>query len=85
MQTRVAKIELVAVSASEAARMVGLRSAADFRTNFGALVKPLALPSAELYSIEAIRRVVATLAGTDPDPRSDLAWLELQALRRLNE
>lgn len=84
MQTRVAKIEPIGVSAADAARMVGLRSAAEFRSNFGAIVKPLPLPAAEVYSIEAIKRAVAALAGTAA-ARQDSAWLEEQALRRLDE
>ena len=84
MQTRIAKIEPVSISASEAARMVGLRNAAEFRLNFGALVKPLPLPAAEVYSVEEIKRAVGALAGSAV-ARQDLAWLEQQALRRLSE
>lgn len=84
MQTRIAKIEPVSICAAEAARMVGLRNAAEFRLNFGAIVKPLPLPAAEVYSIEAIKRAVAALAGTAA-ARQDSAWLEEQALRRLDE
>jgi hypothetical protein len=62
--------------------MVGLRSAEDFRKEFGALVKPLPLPSAELYSVAKIRRVVATLSG-DVSPTADVAWHEKRALESL--
>ncbi len=84
MQTRIAKIEPVSISAAEAARMVGLRNAAEFRLNFGALVKPLPLPAAEVYSVEEIKRTVAALAG-HAAARQDVSWLEQQALRRLSE
>jgi hypothetical protein len=84
MQTRIAKIEPVSISAAEAARMVGLRNASEFRLNFGALVKPLPLPTAEVYSVEEIKRAVAALAGSAV-ARQDVSWLEQQALRRLSE
>jgi hypothetical protein len=84
LQTRVSKIEPISVRAAEAARMVGLRSAADFRKNFKDLVKPLPLPSAELYSIADIKHAIALLSYVKA-PSSDVAWLEQRALQRLAE
>jgi hypothetical protein len=84
MQTRVEKPPRLGVSASEAARMVGLRSAADFRSNFGDLIKPLPGRRAELYSVAVIRRVWAELDGTAAaSPRTDVEFHEKRALERL--
>lgn len=82
MRTRIEKVQQLAVRAAEAARLVGLTSAADFRLEFGGFVKPLPLQRAELYSVAAITRVVASLAG-DVAPASDVAWHEKRALESL--
>lgn len=83
MQTRVSKIEPLAVPAAEAARAVGLRTAAEFRSNFVApgLVKRLRV-SAELYSVVDLKRAVAVVSGA-PAQAADQAFLAAEALRRV--
>ncbi len=83
MQTRVSKIEPLAVPAAEAARAVGLRTAAEFRSNFVApgLVKRLHV-SAELYSVVDLKRAVAVVSGA-PAQAADQAFLAAEVLRRV--
>lgn len=84
MQTRVSKIEPLAVPAAEAARAVGLRTAAEFRANFvvPGLVKRLRV-TAEIYAVADLKHAVAALSGA-PVQAADQAFLAAEALRRVS-
>lgn len=85
MQTRMAKIETIGISAAEAARMVGLKNASEFRKTFGQHIKPLPLPNAEIYSVSGLKKVFATLSGDAPAEPRDRNWFAREAERRVME
>lgn len=84
MQTRITKLEPIGVSAADAARFVGLRSAEEFRKAYGGLVKPLPISTREVYSIEAVRRAFTSLSASSDGAPSLHDRLEEQMLRRLS-
>lgn len=85
MQTRVAKLETLGVRAAEAARIVGLRNATEFKKLFGQYVKPLPLAGAEIYSLAAVRNAFYALSGDAPAEPRDRNWFAREAERRVME
>jgi hypothetical protein len=61
MKPRISEIGPISVRAVDAARMVGLRSAADLRKTFGATVKPVSGLGSDLYLLADIKRAIASL------------------------
>lgn len=83
MQTRVAKIETLGICAAEAARMVGLKNASEFKNIFGQHIKPLPLRGAEIYCVSALKKVFAALSGDAPAEPRDRSWYAAEAERRV--
>lgn len=83
MQTRLAKIETLGIGAAEAARMVGLKNANEFRNVFGQHIKPLPLHGAEIYCVSSLKKVFAVLSGDAPAEPRDRNWFAREAERRV--